>query len=59
MNEDGTGVLRWAVVKSLSLLRIYRDELDEVANAMMSGLSVSEIITKIENVKTSDGSLVR
>lgn len=46
--RDQEGVLRWAVMKALSLLRIYRDELDEVSFAMRKGIEVSDLMISIE-----------
>ena len=43
------GVLRWALLKALTLLKIYRDELDDVAWGMKNGVDVNELILDIEN----------
>jgi len=40
------GLLRWAVLKALVLLRAHRDELDEVATAMRCSQSVRECILR-------------
>lgn len=42
--------LRWAVLKALSLLRIYRDELDLLAGNMRDGRTVAECIAGIEQL---------
>lgn len=42
------GVLRWAVLKALTLLRVYRDELDKVAAAMQTGASIYDCVLLIE-----------
>ena len=47
--RDRRGVLRWALLKALSLLKIYRDELDEVAFGMKSNKEVNDLIVEIEN----------
>ena len=47
--EDRTGCLRWAVLKALTLLRIHRDALDSVAEAMKQGKSIAECIIAIES----------
>lgn len=46
--KEREGVLRWAVMKALVLLRIHRDQLDDVASAMMRSLPVPECLACIE-----------
>jgi hypothetical protein len=46
--SDREGCLRWAVMKALVLLRIHRDSLDSLANAMREGRSISDCIRSIE-----------
>jgi hypothetical protein len=46
---DYEGSLRWAVMKSLVLLRLHRDSLDELICAMHSGNSITECIQRIED----------
>ena len=44
------GALRWAVLKALTLLRLYRRELDVTAELMRQGAGVGEIIQAIEAI---------
>jgi hypothetical protein len=48
-NEEKEGALRWAVLKSLLLLRIHRDALDRVADSMRKEASVAICIQTIED----------
>jgi len=52
--SDREGVLRWGALKALSLLRIHRDELDDVAFAMRQGEKIEYLIDKIENRNKCD-----
>ena len=51
--RERQGVLRWTLLKALSLLNIYRDELDEIAHGMKSGKGVNDLIADIENCPSS------
>jgi len=42
--KEREGLLRWAVLKALALLRLHRDELDAVADAMREGQSVRQCL---------------
>ena len=46
--SDREGSLRWAVMKALILLRLYRNSLDSLACAMMEGKSIGDCIKIIE-----------
>lgn len=42
------GVLRWALLKAIILLRLHRDALDAVAEGMTEGKPVVELLECIE-----------
>jgi hypothetical protein len=47
-DSEAEGYLRWAVLKALVLLRLRRDALDELVDAMREGGSVGQCIACIE-----------
>jgi len=49
--RDKQGTQRWAVAKSLALLRLHREALDAVAAAMQEGAPVVDIYALIEETK--------
>ena len=46
--SEHIGYLRWATLKALSLLRLHRDALDDIAQSMATGASVRELEQLIE-----------
>ena len=48
---DYVGSLRWSVMKSLILLRLHRDSLDELIVAMQEGRTIAECIERIEDAQ--------
>jgi ribosome-interacting GTPase 1 len=58
-SQEVDGYLRWATLKAITLLRLERDALDSLADAMKKGRSVAECIAVIEEIDYSsngDGS---
>ena len=51
--SDREGSLRWAVMKALILLRLYRNSLDSLVCAMMEGESIGDCIKVIEEAAVS------
>ena len=48
-SKDYEGSLRWAVMKSLVLLRLHRDSLDALIDGMEKGENIAECIRRIED----------
>jgi hypothetical protein len=46
--KEREGILRWATLKALTLLRLYRDELDELSYGMQNDESIYNLICNIE-----------
>jgi len=46
--KEREGILRWATLKALNLLRLYRDELDELSYGMQNDESIYNLICNIE-----------
>jgi hypothetical protein len=54
-DSDTDAYLRWAVLKALVLLRLYRDELDVLVDCMRRDKSVGECIASIEYCRQYKG----
>ena len=48
--SDRQGILRWTAMKALNLLKMHRDELDEVAMLMKKQADVHELILSVETM---------